>query len=74
MEAWTSLKERMESQFTKKMALGSMTRARAKRFKDSIMGLVRTHLDDMKTIQVQLKSFDDDLSKKTPINYKYNGK
>ncbi|OMO90585.1 hypothetical protein CCACVL1_07338 [Corchorus capsularis] len=77
-EAWTSLKERMESQFTKKMPfdplkmpLGPLTRARAKRFKDALMGLVRTHLDDMKTIQVQLKSFDDDLSKKTPIYYKF---
>ncbi|OMP02326.1 hypothetical protein CCACVL1_02832 [Corchorus capsularis] len=54
-----------------KMPLGLMTRARAKRFKDALMGLVRTHLDDMKTIQVQLKSFDDDLSKKTPTNYKF---
>ncbi|OMO71806.1 hypothetical protein CCACVL1_18063 [Corchorus capsularis] len=54
-----------------KMPLGPMTRARAKRFKDALMGLVRSHLDDMKTIQVQLKSFDDDLSKKTPINYKF---
>ncbi|OMO86684.1 hypothetical protein CCACVL1_09531 [Corchorus capsularis] len=54
-----------------KMSLGPMTRARAKRFKGALMGLVRTHLDDMKTIQVQLKRFDDDLSKKTPINYKF---
>ncbi|OMO52111.1 hypothetical protein CCACVL1_29355 [Corchorus capsularis] len=53
-----------------KMPISPITRARAKRFKDALMGLVRTHLDDMKTIEVQLKSFDDDLSKKLPINYK----
>ncbi|OMO94642.1 hypothetical protein CCACVL1_05896 [Corchorus capsularis] len=54
-----------------KMLISPMTRARAKRFKDALMGLVRTHLDNMKTIQVQLKSFDDDLSKKTPTNYNF---
>ncbi|OMO72804.1 hypothetical protein CCACVL1_17583 [Corchorus capsularis] len=51
--------------------LGPMTRARAKRFKDSLMGLVRTHLEDLKTIEVQLKSFGDDLGKKLQINYKF---
>ncbi|OMO50323.1 hypothetical protein CCACVL1_30507 [Corchorus capsularis] len=54
-----------------KMLISPMTRVRAKRFKDALMGLVRTDLEDLKTIQVQLKSFDDDLSKKTPINYKF---
>ncbi|OMO53223.1 hypothetical protein CCACVL1_28797 [Corchorus capsularis] len=57
-EAWTSLKERMESQFTKKMPfdplkmpLDPMTRARAKKFKDALTGLVRAHLEDLKTIE-----------------------
>ncbi|OMO58408.1 hypothetical protein CCACVL1_25459 [Corchorus capsularis] len=54
-----------------KMPLGPMTRARAKRFKDALMGLVRTHLEDLKTIEVQLKSFGDDLGKKLQINYKF---
>ncbi|OMO54515.1 hypothetical protein CCACVL1_27756 [Corchorus capsularis] len=54
-----------------KMPISPMTRARAKRFKDALMGLVRTHLIDMKTIEVQLMSFDYDLSKKIPINYKF---
>ncbi|OMO92388.1 hypothetical protein CCACVL1_06864 [Corchorus capsularis] len=53
-----------------KLPNGPMTRARAKRFKDVLMGLVRIHLDDMKTIEVQLKSFDDDLSKKMQIDTK----
>ena len=54
-----------------KMPLGPMTRARAKRFKNALMGLVRTHLEDLKTIEVQLKSFGDDLGKKLQINYKF---
>ncbi|OMO50156.1 Integrase, catalytic core [Corchorus capsularis] len=53
-----------------KMPIGPMTRARSKRFKDALMGLVRTHLDDMKTMKVQLKSFGDDLGKKTSIDSK----
>ncbi|OMO61349.1 hypothetical protein CCACVL1_23592 [Corchorus capsularis] len=54
-----------------KMSNSPMTRARAKRFKDALMGLVRTHLEDLKTIEVQLKSFGDDLGKKLQINYKF---
>ncbi|OMO72799.1 hypothetical protein CCACVL1_17585 [Corchorus capsularis] len=50
-----------------KMPLGPMTRARAKRFKDALTGLVRTHLEDLKTIEVQLKSFGDDLGKKLQL-------
>ncbi|OMO89160.1 reverse transcriptase [Corchorus capsularis] len=37
---------------TKKMPIGPMTRARAKRFKDALMGLFRTHLEDMKQIGI----------------------
>ncbi|OMO61348.1 hypothetical protein CCACVL1_23591 [Corchorus capsularis] len=54
-----------------KMPNSPMTRARAKRFKDALMGLVRAHLEDLKTIEVQLKSFVDDLGKKLQINYKF---
>ncbi|OMO50487.1 hypothetical protein CCACVL1_30418 [Corchorus capsularis] len=54
-----------------KMLIGPMTRARAKRFKVALMGLVQTHLDDLKTIEVQLKRFGDDLGKKLQINYKF---
>ncbi|OMO91169.1 reverse transcriptase [Corchorus capsularis] len=53
-----------------KMSNGPMTRARAKRFKYALMSLVRTHLDDLKTIEVQLKRFDDDLGKNIPIDSK----
>ncbi|OMO59556.1 Retrotransposon gag protein [Corchorus capsularis] len=53
-----------------KMSNGLMTRARAKRFKDALMGLIRTHLDDMKTIKVQLKRFEDDLVKESTIDPK----
>ncbi|OMO86543.1 hypothetical protein CCACVL1_09570 [Corchorus capsularis] len=53
-----------------KMPLGPMTRARAKRFKDALMGLIRTHLEDLKTIEVQLKSFGDVLSKNIPNDFK----
>ncbi|OMO70179.1 hypothetical protein CCACVL1_19066 [Corchorus capsularis] len=54
-----------------KMPNSPMTRGRAKRFKDALMGLVRTHLEDLKTIEVHLKSFGDDLGKKLQINYKF---
>ncbi|OMO63736.1 reverse transcriptase [Corchorus capsularis] len=54
-----------------KMPISPMTRARAKRFKDALMGLVQTHLEDLKTIEFQLKNFGDDLGKKLQINYKF---
>ncbi|OMP05110.1 glucan endo-1,3-beta-glucosidase 5-like protein [Corchorus capsularis] len=53
-----------------KMSLGPMSRARAKKFKDALRSLVRTHLEDLKTIEVQLKSFDEDLGKNIPIDSK----
>ncbi|MEI4908081.1 hypothetical protein Q8G40_28770, partial [Klebsiella pneumoniae] len=53
-----------------KIPLGPMTRARAKRFKEALMGLVRVHLEDMKFLEDQLKTFGDDLSKEKPPKVK----
>ncbi|OMO62190.1 Homocysteine S-methyltransferase [Corchorus capsularis] len=53
-----------------KMPLGPMTRARAKKFKDALTSFVQTHLEELKTIEVQLKSFDEDKGKNVPIDSK----
>ncbi|OMO96176.1 hypothetical protein CCACVL1_05056 [Corchorus capsularis] len=39
--------------------LGPMTRSRAKRFKEALLGMVRTHLGGLKSIEDQLESIDD---------------
>ncbi|OMO69408.1 hypothetical protein CCACVL1_19521 [Corchorus capsularis] len=76
-KAWISLKERMESQITKKMPfdplkmlLGLMTRERAKKFKDALTSFVRTHLEGLKAIEDQLKSFEIVKDKNIPNDSK----
>ncbi|OMP02952.1 hypothetical protein CCACVL1_02655 [Corchorus capsularis] len=53
-----------------KMPLGPLTRARAKRFKDALMGLVRTHFEGLKSIEDQLGSIEVDIIKKIPNDSK----
>ncbi|OMO50706.1 reverse transcriptase [Corchorus capsularis] len=52
------------------MPLGSMTRARAKRFKEALLGFVRTHLEGLKSIEDQLKSIEDHKPRNIPNDFK----
>ncbi|OMO49962.1 reverse transcriptase [Corchorus capsularis] len=49
---------------------GLMTRARAKRFKEALLGLVRTHLGGLKSIEDQLESIEDIMPWNTPNDSK----
>ncbi|OMO50325.1 reverse transcriptase [Corchorus capsularis] len=52
------------------MPLGPMTRARAKRFKEALLGFVRSHLEGLKSIEDQLESIEDIKQRNIPIDSK----
>ncbi|OMO97609.1 Zinc finger, CCHC-type [Corchorus capsularis] len=45
---------------------GPMTRARAKRFQDALVGFVRSHLEELKTIEDPLDRFEDHTPRNIP--------
>ncbi|OMO99891.1 hypothetical protein CCACVL1_03563 [Corchorus capsularis] len=49
---------------------GPMTRARAKRFKEALLGFVRSHLGGLESIEDQLESIEVDITKNIPIDSK----
>ncbi|OMO90520.1 reverse transcriptase [Corchorus capsularis] len=49
---------------------GPMTRARAKRFNEALLGFVRSHLGDLESIEDQLESIEVDITKNIPIDSK----
>ena len=53
-----------------KMPLGPMTRARAKRFKEALFGLIRVHLEELKAIGDHLKPIGDHHQRNIPIDSK----
>ena len=53
-----------------KMPLGPMTRARAKRFKEALLGLIRVHLEELKAIGDHLKPIGDHHQRNIPIDSK----
>ena len=53
-----------------KMPLGPMTRARAKRFKEALFGLIRVHLEEFKAIGDHLKPIGDHQQRNIPIDSK----
>ncbi|OMO60954.1 hypothetical protein CCACVL1_23794 [Corchorus capsularis] len=48
------------------MLLGPMTRARAKRFKEALVGFIRSHLEELKTIEDSLGRFEDHTTRNIP--------
>ncbi|OMO84802.1 S-locus glycoprotein [Corchorus capsularis] len=49
---------------------GPMTRVRAKRFKEALLGFVRSHLGGLESIEEQLESIEVDITKNIPIDSK----
>ncbi|OMO51177.1 putative Zinc finger, BED-type [Corchorus capsularis] len=49
---------------------GPMTRARAKRFKETLLGFVRSHLGSLESIEDHLESIEVDITKNIPIDSK----
>ncbi|OMO52725.1 Integrase, catalytic core [Corchorus capsularis] len=48
------------------MPLGPITRARAKRFKEALVGFIRSHLEELKTIEDSLGRFEDHTTRNIP--------
>ncbi|OMO51981.1 reverse transcriptase [Corchorus capsularis] len=49
---------------------GPMTRARAKRFKEALLGFVRSHLGGLESIEEHLEGIEVDITKNIPIDSK----
>ncbi|OMO51309.1 hypothetical protein CCACVL1_29867 [Corchorus capsularis] len=48
------------------MPLGPITRARAKRFKEALVGFIRSHLEEIKIIEDSLGRFEDHTTRNIP--------
>ncbi|MEI4908173.1 hypothetical protein Q8G40_29245, partial [Klebsiella pneumoniae] len=49
---------------------GPMTRARAKRFKETLLGFVRSHLEGLESIEDHFENIEVDIPKNIPIDSK----